>query len=121
MPCKDYYFNYVTEMWYSVRHIVESGQFRGMTEDVLMEFCQREWGMTGRNKIQVEPKEDMKLKTGRSPDLADCVAIGIEGARRLGFIIKNLGNQAVIHREDWLQGARAKVREAREKHELRYD
>lgn len=120
MPCKDYYFNYVTEMWYSVRHIVESGQFRGMTEDVLMEFCQREWGMAGKNKIQVEPKADMKLKTGRSPDLADCVAVGIEGARRLGFIIKNLGKQIVVHRDDWLKGTREKARESMKKHELNY-
>ena len=122
MPCKDYYFNYVTEMWYSVRHIVESGQFRGMTDDVLMEFSQREWGMAGKNKIQVEPKADMKLKTGRSPDLADCVSIGIEGARRLGFIIKNLGKQAKApERDDWLKGARDQMREARKSHELQYD
>ena len=121
MPCKDYYFNYVTEMWYSVRHIVESGQFRGMTEDVLMEFCQREWGMAGKNKIQVEPKADMKLKTGRSPDLADCVSVGIEGARRLGFIIKNLGKQIVVHRDDWLKGTREKARASMKKHELHYD
>lgn len=121
MICKDYYFNYVTEMWYSVRHIVESGQFRGMTEDVLMEFCQREWGMTGRNKIQVEPKEEMKKKTGRSPDLADTIAIGTEGARRLGFVIKNLGKQVVLVREDWLKPARTMAREARSKYELNYD
>jgi len=121
MACKDYYFNYVTEMWYSVRHIVESGQFRGITEDVLMEFCQREWGMAGKNKIQVEPKADMKLKTGRSPDLADCVSIGIEGARRLGFIIKNIGKQApAVVRDDWLKGARDKARDARKSHELNY-
>lgn len=121
MICKDYYFNYVTEMWYSVRNIVESGQFRGMTEDVLMEFCQREWGMTGRNKIQVEPKEEMKKKTGRSPDLADTIAIGTEGARRLGFVIKNLGKQVVLVREDWLKPARTMAREARSKYELNYD
>jgi len=121
MPCKEYYFNYVTEMWYSVRNVVESGQFRGMTEDVLMEFCQREWGMAGKNKIQVEPKADMKLKIGRSPDLADTVAIGTEGARRLGFVIKNLGKQVELPpREDWLKGARSKMREARKSHELNY-
>lgn len=121
MPCKDYYFNYVTEMWYSVRHIVESGQFRGMNEDVLMEFCQREWGVTGRNKIQVEPKEDMKLKTGRSPDLADCISFGIEGARRLGFVIKNLGKgPAVVPGASWLEPMIKKAREVRRSHELTY-
>lgn len=104
--CKDYYFNYVTEMWYSVRNIVESQQFRGLTDDVIMEFSQREWGMVGKNKIQVEPKADMKKKTGRSPDLADSVAVGIEGARRLGFVIRNLGPQAEpAPRENWLKEA----------------
>jgi hypothetical protein len=92
-----------------------------MTEDVLMEFCQREWGVAGKNKIQVEPKADMKLKTGRSPDLADTIAVGVEGARRLGFIIKNIGKQApVAVRDDWLKGARDKMREARKSHELNY-
>lgn len=118
--CKDYYFNYVTEMWYSVRNVVESGQFRGMTEDVLMEFSQREWGMVGKNKIQVEPKADMKLKTGRSPDLADTIAIGVEGARRLGFVIKNLGKQVVVKHEDWLGDARAKMNKMRSNHSLNY-
>ncbi len=119
--CKDYYFNFVTEMWYSVRHIVEASQFRGMTEDVLMEFCQREWGIVGKNKIQVEPKDDMKLKTGRSPDLADTIAIGIEGARRLGFVIRNLGKQAEPDaREDWMKLARNRAREINKKTELNY-
>ena len=121
MPCSDYYFNYVTEMWYSVRNIVESGQFRGLTDDVIMEFSQREWGVVGKNKIQVEPKEDMKLKTGRSPDLADCVAIGVEGARRLGFIIRNLGKQVEVVREDWMKTTLAKARAAAKKYELNYD
>lgn len=122
MPCKDYYFNYVTEMWYSVRHIVEAEQFRGLTEDVMMEFCQREWGVVGsKNKIQVEPKADMKLKTGRSPDLADTVAIGVEGARRLGFIIKNIGKQAPTpERDDWMKTMRARAREGQKRAELNY-
>lgn len=89
--CKDYYYNFVSELWYSVRLVIESGQFRGLTEDVMGELTLREWGYVGKPvKIQVEPKHDMKKKSGRSPDLADGLAVGIEGARRNGFIIQKL-------------------------------
>lgn len=85
--CKDYYSKFVTELWFSVRMVVECSQFRGMSEEAATEFSQREWKLTGGNKIEVESKEEMKLKTGRSPDLADAVAIGVFGARRRGFVI----------------------------------
>jgi hypothetical protein len=93
MLCKDYYSKFVTELWYSVRYVVEAGQFRGMTEDVMLEGCAREWTRVGANKIEVETKEKMKQKTGRSPDLFDCLAVGIEGARRRGFVITEMVNK----------------------------
>jgi hypothetical protein len=88
-PCNKYYNKFITELWFSIRLIIESGQFRGMKESVMLEGCQREWKMVSGNKIEVETKKEMKEKTGRSPDLFDCLAIGVEGARRLGFIISN--------------------------------
>lgn len=91
VKCVDYYSKFITELWYSVRLIVASGQFRGMKPDVMWEFCVREWGYVGKNKIEVESKEKMKEKTGRSPDLADAVAIGIEGCRQRGFNIAWVG------------------------------
>jgi hypothetical protein len=90
--CKDYYSKFVTELWYSVRLCIESGQFRGMTEDVMAEGCQREWTIVGANKIEVETKEKMKIKTGRSPDLFDGLACGIEGCRRRGFTIDRVSD-----------------------------
>lgn len=109
---KDYYFNKITEMWYSVRRIVESGQFRGMTEWPLLEFCQREWGYVGKNKIQVEPKDKMKLKTGRSPDEADAVAVGVWGAMQKGFVIEALKSARQANRDDrWKRDLRQKSRE----------
>lgn len=85
--CKDYYFNFVTELWFSVSYVIQSDQFRGLTEDVMSEGCMREWGHVGGMKMQVEPKDKMKIKSGRSPDLFDALACGIEGARRRGFVI----------------------------------
>lgn len=90
--CKDYYSKKITELWYSVRLIIEAGQFRGMTKDVMNEGCAREFKRVGANKVEVESKEEMKTKTGYSPDLFDALCIGCEGARQRGFIIKRLGS-----------------------------
>jgi hypothetical protein len=87
MPCCDYYSKRITEFWYSVRLVIEAGQFRGMTTEVMEEGCLREFKSVMGNKIEVESKADMKEKTGRSPDLFDALAIGVEGARQKGFLI----------------------------------
>lgn len=113
---KDYYANKITEMWYSVRLIVEAGQWRGMSAEVLQEFCQREWGQVGKNKIQVEPKADMKKKTGRSPDLADGVSVGVAGAIERGFIIERLKSAHQAVRDDrWKREIREKASNLRPK------
>lgn len=102
--CKDYYDNKITEMWYAVRLAVEAGQFRGMTEEVMHEFCQREWEIVGKNKTKVQPKDQMKKATGRSPDLADSVAIGLWGAIQKGFIIQRLKSERQAMKDDrWKQ------------------
>jgi hypothetical protein len=117
--CSDHYKKFVSELWWSFRLIVESGQFRGLTEEAMLEFCSREWGMAGGNKIEVEPKDQMKLKTGRSPDLADMIVCGIEGARRLGFQIKRLVNKETQQQDQrWKREARRKAMELIRSHEL---
>lgn len=100
VKCCDYYSKFITEMWYSVRMAIEARQFRGMTEDVMNEGCMREWKMVGANKIEVETKEEMKEKTGRSPDLFDALAVGVEGARQRGFIIRRLRNPSQARRDE---------------------
>jgi hypothetical protein len=90
VSCRDYYDRKITQVWYNVRLIIESGQFRGMTDDVMVEGCAREWKTVGGNKIAVETKEEMKLKTSRSPDLMDAVALGCFGACHRGFQIRKL-------------------------------
>src|SRR5260221_1898683 len=113
---KDYYQNIITEMCYSVRLVVEAGQGRGMSQEVLQEFCQREWGQVGKNKIQVEPKADMTKKTGRSPDLADAVPIGVAGAIERGFLIERLKSAPQSIRDDrWKRELQEKASNLRPK------
>lgn len=109
--CCDFYSKFVTELWFSVRLVVEAGQFRGMTEDCMLEFCAREWTIVGANKHEVETKDAVKEKTGRSPDLADAIAIGVEGARQRGFQIMRLGNdnRRSMANDQWRRDLRAKA------------
>lgn len=113
--CRDYYSKFVTELWFSVRYAVEAGQFRGMTEEAVTEFSQREWKMVSGNRIEIEAKDEMKTKTGRSPDLADAVAIGLFGARQRGFIITKLSTLAppIKRGPDWRTELTKKARQIR--------
>jgi hypothetical protein len=121
VKCCDYYSKKITELWYSVRLIIEARQFRGMTEDVMNEGCAREWKMVGNNKIEVESKEEMKKKTGRSPDLFDALAIGVEGARQKGFMIRRLGKLSEIEQDHrWKRKLLEDAARARASKELNY-
>lgn len=91
--CYEHYSKFVTELWFSVRYVVESEQMRELPEDVAFEGYQREWKEVMGNKIEVETKFDMKERTGRSPDLFDWLATCIEGARQKGFKIQRLGGE----------------------------
>lgn len=108
---KDYYSKFITELWYTVRLVVEAGQFRGMTDDVMIEFSSREWTMVSANKIEVEPKAKMKAKIGRSPDLADAVAVGVWGAISRGFVVRRLAGDKQRRRDDrWKNEMRDKAK-----------
>ena len=113
IPAKTYYRKKITELWYSVRWTVISGQMRSLPEDEMQELTSREWRMTAGNKIEVEPKPLMKSKFGRSPDKADGLAIGIEGARQKGFVIRRfvLPSKQNVKSTQWKQDLRQQARD----------
>ena len=86
----EYYLNFVSELWWSWRYTIESDQMRGLTMDIVLDAQPREWEKVRGDRIQIEPKREMKKRTGISPDLADWVAVLVEGARRRGFEISKL-------------------------------
>lgn len=118
--CCDYYYNMVTELWYSVRLIIESEQMRGLTEEVVRELSMREWKTVSNNKIQVETKEEMKIKSGRSPDLADALVVGCEGARRLGFVIRKATSAVRRLESKWKKEIEENAKKAWHEHDLNY-
>jgi len=89
--CDEHYSKFITELWFSVREAIEAQQIRELPEDIMAEGCSRQYIIVSGYKIEVENKQDMKKRTGKSPDLFDWLCIAIEGARRHGFKIKRLG------------------------------
>jgi hypothetical protein len=120
VSCREYYSKRVTELWFNVSYTIQSGQFRGMTEEMMQEGSMREWGFVGGNKIEVEPKDKMKLKSGRSPDLFDALVCGLEGARHYGFVIKRAVGTAKSFNDGWKQMIRDRHQRFKERRQLNY-
>jgi len=118
--CDEHYSKFVTEMWFSCSYVIQAGQLRGLLEDVMIEGCARIYEMVSGNKIEVEAKNDpdkketLKMRLGKSPDLFDCLAIGVEGARQLGFTIGRLGEGVVSNEkeQDWFETEAKEYRDA---------
>jgi hypothetical protein len=110
IPCRDYYFNFNTELWYTLRLIIECEQFRGLDEETMEEACNREFMRVGSNKVKLETKDDYKKKVGFSPDRADSLVVGIELAKRLGFIIKRQRPANDVEDDSWMRELEEKSR-----------
>lgn len=102
----DEYANRVTELWYSGKSLLRSGQIRGLTPDLVLEMCARTYHQNGK-KLMVESKEDMKLRIGgKSPDKADALFLALDVCRqRLGLssterpskVIRNQIRMSPVH------------------------
>ncbi len=119
---KEHFSKFVTELWWSWRYAVESDQVRGLTLDVVLDAQPREWTKVAGDKIEAEAKKDMKKRTGVSPDLADMIVTGIEGARRRGFNIDRLADavEPIERSMQWFIDLQRRQREARQNSELNY-
>lgn len=86
--CKERYANRVTELWFSGKELLRTRQLKGIPTEVAREMCARSYvtEKAGGLRVKVEPKEEMRKRTGESPDLADCFFVMIEMCReRLAF------------------------------------
>ena len=74
------------------------------------------------DKIEVEPKSEMKKRMNRSPDLADWLAISVEGARRLGFQINRMESPVTGLDDDnrWREDLRQRQKRLEKSYQLEY-
>lgn len=117
--CREEFHYFVSELWWFSRFLIEAGQAKGLTQDMVDEASQREYMIVGNKKIQVEPKDKMKERTGRSPDLWDSFCTLIEGARRKGFEIRGTIRQSDKSDNAWLKKQQEKVQAMLKKTTLR--
>jgi hypothetical protein len=117
--CSEHYSKFVTELWFSVRAVVQCKQARDFPREVAEEFAMREWYFVAGNKYELETKTECKKRMGQSPNDADATAIAVEGARRLGFQIQALPNKESQAQDDsWLEKELQKHRKFIKSHEL---
>lgn len=121
VPANKYYLNFMSELWYQTRHLIEADQVRKLPINVMEEGCMRAWDIKKGNRIQVEPKEECKLRMNRSPDLYDAFAVGVECARRLGLVIRNnLSAKASAGMPNWLKRMADNQKQLKRKQQLVY-
>jgi hypothetical protein len=82
-PSDEAYDRKVSELWFSVRRWAMADKIGGLDGDTLREFCGRLY-KDDKRKVYIEPKPEMKKRTGKSPDLADAAVALVELARQLG-------------------------------------
>lgn len=80
---EDKYVNRVTELWFSAKEFLQNGQLRGVGPDLAREMTSRNYDTrkSGAMKVIVEPKAEMKARTGRSPDIADAAFVLLDVIR----------------------------------------
>ena len=121
MLCSERYSKFVSELWMTVRYTVEASQLRNLPLEVLEDGEPREYKTVSGNRIEIETKAEMKKRTGRSPDLFDALATGLEGARRLGFQISSMLNSDAPEKDlSWLHEINRQARDFQQSHNLTY-
>ena len=85
-PGSEIYSNRVTELYYTSREMLLADQLKGLHQKAIAEFCSRVYEYTNK-RYKLEPKGDMKLRLGYSPDFADAVAVLCDVARQNGVVI----------------------------------
>lgn len=104
-PAKERYHDRVTEIWYSGKELLRQGQLKGMCPALIAEATIRKYGTTGiKKRIYAESKADMKLRTLKSPDIADAAFILVTLCReRLGLTMIVAKDKPIPNTVSWRQ------------------
>lgn len=69
------FVNKRVEMWHGVREWLESGGSLPYMPELRTELSMPEYTFDAQNRYKLESKENIKTKTGKSPDIADALAL----------------------------------------------
>lgn len=116
----EHYSKFVTELAFSVRAVVESGQARRFPRTAAEEFQKRETRFVYGDRHEIETKAEYKERNaGQSPNFSDSAMTAVEGARRRGFVITRLANaDATPESTRWIEDMADEMRQLHRRHEL---
>ena len=69
------YANQRSEMYINMKKGIEEYGLKGITEELYRELQATKYILNNNGKIQLIPKDEIKLTIGRSPDIADALAL----------------------------------------------
>lgn len=82
-PANSRYATMGTEIWFSAREMMQSGQLVGLGPEVSGELTARRYVVLN-DVVKLEEKREMKRRAGKSPDIADALLVMCEVARVRG-------------------------------------
>lgn len=88
-PANEKYCNRVSEIWFSGKDMIQTGQLKGITTEMAREMTSRTYEVQKGSsaRIKVESKVDMKSRIGESPDLSDAAFVMLDLCRqKLGMV-----------------------------------
>lgn len=103
-PANEKYTNRVTEIWFSGRDLIQTGQLKGITTEMAAEMVARRYTVAKGSSARVtaETKPDMKARTGSSPDIADAGFILLSLCReKLGMVSTAKAAKAAGAQKSW--------------------
>lgn len=78
------YYNKRTEMWDGCRHWLETGGVLPYLPNLRQELSTPEYSFDANNRMKLQPKKEIKEKTGKSPDIADALCLTFAYSVRAG-------------------------------------
>lgn len=105
---RDNEFGFVNKraaMWWFMREMLDPELGNGIAlppDDELTGdlTCVKQKPMNSNNKIQIESKDDIKKRLGRSPDKADCVIHGLTGRLLAKSGVKSMGLKEYLEKRN---------------------
>lgn len=74
-PNNSAYANKRSEMYINLKKGIEEYGLKGITDELHRELQATKYILNNNGKIQIIPKDEIKLNIGRSPDIADALAL----------------------------------------------
>lgn len=69
------YANKRAEIFFNLKKGLQEHGLKGITEEIKRELQATKYKLNNSNKLQIIPKDEIKLNLGRSPDYADALAL----------------------------------------------